>query len=280
MTPMRITATLPLVFLAITASCSRPANSPTATQVEKLTADTPKATVEGNTFIAPAGWGFVVRGRATILESPEGDSRLALIDVQAKDADSAVAAAWDAYGSGKKWPLKVVTNSPDKDGWSNIQNYSYQTSPNERRDVSVDTRRSGDSWNVLIYDVAQATGEKRLAQLALVVDHLFPKGYTRETFAGKTANPLDAARIGELSKFVETGMKELGIPGVAVGIVQDDKVIFADGFGVRDLAGTSKPDGDTLFMIASNTKALTTLMLAKMVEAGKMTWDTPVTTLL
>ena len=62
--------------------------------------------------------------------------------------------------------------------------------------------------------------------------------------------------------------------------MQDGKVIFAGGFGVRELGGTATPDGDTLFMIASNTKALTTLMLAKLVDEGKITWDTPVTTLL
>ncbi|HET9767685.1 MAG TPA: serine hydrolase domain-containing protein, partial [Thermoanaerobaculia bacterium] len=55
---------------------------------------------------------------------------------------------------------------------------------------------------------------------------------------------------------------------------------LAEGFGVRDIKGPAKPDGDTLFMIASNTKALTTLLLAKLVDEGKLTWDTAVTSLL
>src|SRR5437867_3032440 len=75
-------------------------------------------------------------------------------------------------------------------------------------------------------------------------------------------------------------MRELGIPGVAVGIVQDGKVVFADGFGVRELGKPEKPDGNTLFMIASNTKALTTLMLAKLVDAHRFGWETPVASLL
>src|SRR5512138_3716189 len=54
---------------------------------EVLAADTPKTTVAGNTFTAPAGWQIVVRGPATILTPPEGDSHIALVDVQAKDAD-------------------------------------------------------------------------------------------------------------------------------------------------------------------------------------------------
>jgi len=62
-------------------------------------------------------------------------SRIALIDVHAKDADAAIEAAWAAYGGHKSWPLKVTSDSPDKDGWSNIRGYDYQTSPNERRSV-------------------------------------------------------------------------------------------------------------------------------------------------
>jgi CubicO group peptidase (beta-lactamase class C family) len=268
-----------VVLLTILAGCSsRPSIVPST--AERLSADTPKATVEGNTFIAPAGWGFAVRGPATVLDSPEGDSHLALVDLHAKDADTAVADAWAAYDPNKKWPLKVTTDSADKDGWSNMRSYDYRTSPNERRDVGVQVRRAGDVWNVLIYDFAQSTGEKRGAQIALVVDHLFPKGYSRENFSGKNPNKLDQSRIAELSRFVENGMKALGIPGVSLGIVQDSNVVFADGFGVRELGRNTKPDADTLFIIASNTKSLTTLMLGKLVDENKLTWETPVTSLL
>ena len=65
-----------------------------------------------------------------------------------------------------------------------------------------------------------------------------------------------------------------------MGLVQDGKVVFAGGFGVRELGSSEAVDADTLFMIASNTKALTTLMLAKLVDEEKLTWDTPVTSLL
>jgi CubicO group peptidase (beta-lactamase class C family) len=247
---------------------------------EVAAADSPRTTVAGNRFIAPAGWRIEVRGQMTLLTPPEPDSHIALIDLKASDADSAVKAAWAIYRPDAKWPLKVTNGFPDKDGWTNLRGYDYQTSPNEKRDVGVSTRRANDTWTVAIYDMAQAVGEKRGAQVALIYGRLFPKGYERETFKGRTAKKLGASELAALSAFVESGRQKLGIPGVAVGLVQDGKVVFADGFGVRELGGTAKPDADTLFMIASNTKALTTLMLAKLVDAGKMTWDTPVTTLL
>jgi CubicO group peptidase (beta-lactamase class C family) len=251
-----------------------------ATASETLAADTPRTTVTGNRFIAPAGWSIEVRGPATILTAPEGGSHIALVDVAAKDADAAVAAAWAAYRPDAKWPLKVTNDFPDRDGWSGIRDYSYQTSPNEKRGVGANARRAGDTWTVVLYDMADAVGEKRGGQVALVFSRLLPKGYERESFAGKTARKLDAKALAELSAYVENGRRKLGVPGVSVGIVQDGKVVLADGFGERVIGGGAKPDGDTLFIVASNTKALTTLMLAKLLDEGKLTWETPVTQLL
>ena len=243
---------------------------------EKLSADTPKTTVQGNAFIAPQDWSIRVSGPATILEAPEGDSWVALVDVQAQGPDEALAAAWKAYKPDAKWPLKVMNDLPDRDGWSRRRVYAYQTSPNEKRGVAAIVYYSGSSWTVIIEDVADAVAGKRGSQIALIFSRLLPKGYTRESFAGKKANTLDQARIAELGRFVEQGQKALGVPGVGLGVVQDGKVVFAGGFGVKDLGGTEKPDGDTLFMIASNTKAMTTLLLAKLVDEHRITWDTPV----
>ncbi len=245
-----------------------------------LPADTPKTTVAGNPFIAPAGWKVDVRGPATIVAAPEGDSWIALVDVDAKDTDGAVAAAWAAYKPDHKWPLKVTNEVPDRDGWSKQRGYEYQTSPNEKRSVQALARFAEGHWTVVIFDLSHAVGEKRLAQVALITGRLLPKGYVRENFAGRKANRLNEARLAELGRFVEMGMKELRIPGVGVGIVQDGKVVFAGGFGVKSLGSPAVVDGDTDFMIASNTKALTTLLLARLVAEGKLTWDTQVTSVL
>ena len=244
--------------------------SPRISRAQALAADTAQTTVEGATFIAPAGWSVVVRGAATILTPPESDSHIALVDVHAPDGDAAVAAAWAAYRPDAKWPLKVVTPLADQDGWQDRRSYTYETSPNDRRGVSATARRHGDVWTVSIYDMSDPTGEKRLAQVALIFSRLFPKGYKRETFAGKRANVLDDARIAKLGEFIERSREQLGVPGVALGLVQDGKVVFLGGFGTRELGKPEKVDGDTLFMIASNTKAMTTLLLAKLVDEGKL----------
>jgi CubicO group peptidase (beta-lactamase class C family) len=271
--------TLTLTIL-LAASALAQAAAPTESSNERLAADTPKTTVLGNTFIAPAGWSVSVRGPATFIEAPEGDSRIVLVDVRASDADAAVAAAWAAYKP-LQWPLKVANDQPDKDGWTKQRTYSYQTSPNERRGVAAGAGFAGNGvWTVWIFDMAEPVAEKRGAQIALIFDKLLPKGYTRETFAGRKANKLDAARIAALTKYVTDAQKATGVPGVSIGLVQDGKVVFAGGLGVRKLGSPDKVDADSLYMIASNTKGLTTLLLAKLVDEGKVTWTTPVTQLL
>jgi CubicO group peptidase (beta-lactamase class C family) len=245
-----------------------------------LEADTPTTTTSGNPFIAPAEWSLRVDRNATIIEAPEGDSRIVLVDVTAPDADAAIKQAWATYPPAAPWPLRNMTSDADKDGWSERRTYLYQTSPNERRSVAAGTLRHGDQWTVWIYDMADAVGEKRGAQVELIFGRLLPKGYARESFAGRKANVLDAARVDELGAFIERAQSLLGVPGVSIGVVQGAKVVFAGGFGVRELGKAEKVDAETLYMIASNTKAMTTLMLGTLVDEKKIAWDTRVTSLL
>jgi hypothetical protein len=263
-----------------TPSVPQATNAAPEQAAERLAADTPKTTVFGNAFVAPKDWSIRVNGPATILTAPEGGSWVAVVDVQATGPDEALAAAWKAYKPDAKWPIKVTHDLSDQDGWSRRRVYEYRTSPNEKRGVAALISYSGSNWNVVIEDLADAVAEKRGAQVALVFGRLLPKGYSRESFAGKKANTLDQARIAELVRFIESGQKLLGVPGVAFGVVQDGKVVLADGFGTKELGTSEKPDADTLFMVASNTKAMTTLLLAKLVDEHRMNWQTPVTTLL
>src|SRR5271156_5652693 len=153
---------------AVSASAQPAINAASAQGPEKLSADTPKTTVLGNAFIAPKDWSIRVEGPATILEAPEGDSWVVLVDVQAKSQDEALAVAWRAYKPDAKWPLKVTNDLPDRDGWSRRRLYDYQTSPNEKRGVDAVVYYSGSGWTVVIDDVADAVAGKGGAQLSLI----------------------------------------------------------------------------------------------------------------
>jgi CubicO group peptidase (beta-lactamase class C family) len=265
-----------------TTAVSRPSGS-TARSLEGpptfevMRVDTPRTTTQGTSFIAPKDWKLAVRAGATLLDPPEAGSRMGLVDVNAGDADAAVEAAWLAYGTlGRK--LELSSERANQEGWQDTRIYSYETLPDERREVRATARRSSaQRWTVVIEDLSLAAIEKRAAQRALIHDSLLPRGFEPESFAGKKARHLGTAEIAELKRFVTAAQLELGIPGISIGLVQDGKVAFAGGFGTRELGKKAPVDENTLFMVASNTKPLTTLLLAKLVEEGKFSWETPVT---
>lgn len=244
---------------------------------ETASADTPKTTVAGNPFTLPKDWRITVKGSMTVISPPEGDTWIAFVDVKANSPDAARDLAWAAYNPQHKRKLETTQTEPDSKGWSRVTQYSYEVSPNEKRVSAAVASYANDGWTVVIVDAALATLGKRGGQLGLVFETFLPKGGKDESFAGKQPHPLDKDRIAQLTSFVEESMKTLGVPGVSIGLIERGKVVFSGGFGARVLGKPAKPDGDTKYMIASNTKSFTTLMLAKLVDDNKLTWETPVT---
>jgi len=283
MSMSRIAPIVLLVFSACAPSAiSQSANAPSPQSAEAMSApqqvavDASRVTPGGATFTVPAGWSMATGKDLVILGPPEPDTHIAIFDSVAADAKSAVAAAWMAYKPGAARPLKLVTPRPAREGWDERQVFSYETSPNERVVVAAFAERSGSTWTVLILDGTDPTVEKRNAPIGLIVESLRPKGYHRESFAGRTAQPLDAAHIEQLKQFVETSMQELGIPGVSMALIDKGKVAYEGGFGLRELGKPEPVDEHTLFMAASNTKGMTTLLLAELVDEKKLKWDEPV----
>jgi CubicO group peptidase (beta-lactamase class C family) len=273
--------TVLLVCLALnicTASSVAASSQATETKpaVERMTADTPRVTSAGATFKVPAGWSIETRKELVILTPPEADTHIAIVDSQAADAKAAVAAAWAAYKPESKRPIKLVTPRPAREGWDERQAFDYETSPNERAAVQALALRAGNRWTVIILDGTDPTVEKRSAPIGLVFESLRPKDYKRESFAGRTPHPLDTARIDQLKAFVETSMQQLGIPGASLALIDHGKVVYQGGFGVRELGKPEKVDENTVFMAASNTKGMTTLLLAELVDEKKLKWDEPV----
>jgi CubicO group peptidase (beta-lactamase class C family) len=284
---MSMSRIAPAVFLAFiacaprsisqSANASSPQSAEATSALQPVAADTSRVTPGGATFTVPAGWSMATGKDIVILAPPEPDTHIAIFDdAAAADAKAAVAAAWAAYKPTAARPLKLVTPRPAREGWDERQVFSYETSPNERAAVVAIAQRAGSTWTVLILDGTDPTVEKRNAPIGLIVESLRPKGYHRESFAGRTAQPLDAAHIEELKQFVQTSMQELGIPGVSMALIDKGKVVYEGGFGLRELGKPEPVDDHTLFMAASNTKGMTTLLLAELVDEKKLKWDEPV----
>jgi len=267
-----------LVLLALGCIAARVAAAQEArSKAELVSADTAKVSPGGATFTVPTGWSIETGKDVVVLTPPETDTHVVVFDAGAAgNAPAAVTGAWAAYRGKETHPVKLVTPRPAREGWDERQAFEYETSPNERLTIQAIALRAGTTWTVFLLDGTDPTVEKRAAQIGLITASLRPKGYQRESFAGRHAHPLDAARIAQLTAFVQNSMTLLGIPGVGMALLDHDKVVFQGGFGVRELGKPEKVDENTLFMAASNTKGMTTLLLAELVDQGKLRWDEPV----
>jgi CubicO group peptidase (beta-lactamase class C family) len=77
----------------------------------------------------------------------------------------------------------------------------------------------------------------------------------------------------QVDALVNKTLTAFNVPGIAVAIIKDGKVILAKGYGVKSIETKEKVDANTLFGIASNSKAFTSASLAILVDEGKIKWD-------
>jgi len=95
-------------------------------------------------------------------------------------------------------------------------------------------------------------------------------GPASSNVAASTALP---SQLQDFGAYVDSARKTFDVPGIAVAIVKDGKVVMEQGFGLREIGKQDKVDAHTLFAIASNTKAFTAAALQQLAEAGKLKMD-------
>jgi CubicO group peptidase (beta-lactamase class C family) len=128
--------------------------------------------------------------------------------------------------------------------------------------------------------MSRASGERLVALLPILAAVLLAPASAAA--ARQVSEPARAAASSPASPpagieaFIERGMADWRIPGLAVAVVQGDSVVYAQGFGVRRLGGTERVDEHTVFGIASVSKAFTASALGLLVDEGRLSWDAPV----
>ena len=257
------------LLLALALSCA-----PVAALAQAVPADTPGKLASGVQYVQPKDWAASKQGPALIFTSPEGDLRIVVADIgAAADSKDAVAKAWEVVRPGAAPTLRTSTNAPPAEGWEERVSFAYETLPSERASRSATALRKGTAWTVLIVDGSAGTAAKRSAAMQVASQGLHPAGFQRESFAGKTPHELTPERVQLLTDFVEKSRQALEVPGIGFALMDNGKVLWQGGFGVRALGSPEKVDEHTKFMIASNTKGLTTLLLSVLADKGKLRWD-------
>ncbi|WP_118193962.1 serine hydrolase [Albibacterium indicum] len=97
-----------------------------------------------------------------------------------------------------------------------------------------------------------------------------------------TSNSLWAQGLSEqqIDSIAEKTLATFNVPGIAVAVIKDGEIVHSKGYGVRSIESKKKVDENTLFGVASNTKAFTAASLGILVDQGKITWDTKVTDII
>jgi CubicO group peptidase (beta-lactamase class C family) len=259
------------VSTAVMAQAEQPAaNNTDATPID-VAGDTA-------TIGVPPGWVQSRSGTATILTAPEGDFMIGLVPVYAaSDPKDAVSKAWAQVKPGFARPVRLSREEPGRDGWDSIHDVSYDIPPADKQYAFGSALKKGDVYTVVVGEGAIATLSKRGGQLGQLAGSLRPKGFSKESFAGMSALPLNGERIAEIKRFTLDAMKTLKIPGVGLALIENGRIIYEGGLGVKDIQTGAPVDQNTQFMIASNTKGMATLLLATLVDEGKLDWNRPVT---
>ncbi len=201
------------------------------------------------------------------------DVQLTVVESSEPDALKAIAAAWSGEAL---TPNGEPIHWPATHGWDEEVSASF-TNPAKQTHVRAEVRRVRARTFVMLAEASEATLSKREAQLDRLVDELAPSDLRPESFAGRRPRAIDSQAF---EAFLVDAMKQLGVPGAGVALVQNGKVIFEKTWGTGTLGRDEPVTADTLFLMASITKPMTTFLQAALVDAGTFTWNSRVTTLL
>jgi CubicO group peptidase (beta-lactamase class C family) len=119
-----------------------------------------------------------------------------------------------------------------------------------------------------------------VSQKAMSAQEATPAAAPLPDLTGVMPLPLTGEHLAAFESYVAETLAELGVPGVAVGVVQGDEVAFLQGFGVCEMGRPEPVTADTLLRIGSVTKSFSSLLAATLVDSGQLTWDTPLIDLL
>jgi CubicO group peptidase (beta-lactamase class C family) len=228
----------------------------------------------------PTSWTAEQFDDYAVLASPEDGIMLYLLVIETDDGEAAVVEGWElvrpgfdpgdstvqAFEGAMVAPLDqvVVVNYPP------AEDKIYQGVAQIYDSISY----------VILVDANLVQLQQRAAQLNIVNTGFSIAALEDDDLSEAEPLPLTEEMIAELEAHIAEVMELLELPGLSIAVVQGDEVVYSGGFGVRELGGDDPVTAQTLMMIGSTTKTMTTMAMGALVDEGLMGWDTPVIELL
>lgn len=228
----------------------------------------------------PTNWTIEETDDYVVLLSPESLLKLYLLVVPlAGDSAETIAATWPLVHPDFDIEIDTTLEPPSQPPVDStlIVNYKWD---GEGLYYQAVAQVVDDQVYLILFEGDLAEAQRRAAQLSIINTGYTITGSEAEDLSGVAARPVDASITAELEAYIAELMPLFKVPGAAVAIVQDGRIVYTNAFGVREQGGSEPMTVDTHMMIGSSGKSLTTTMMATLVDDGLMTWDTPVVDIL
>lgn len=264
-----------LVLLSLSGCSSSPSPTPVSPPEPTATAiatNEPAPSKPRYNITPPKGWTRSPHGDGERFVDPDGTLDVILELVAERDLDRAIDAAVERHDITLKERRRVSSAAGLDDDGSRVATFATD---DQAQIAQVVAKGHGETAVVFVLRGPTKDFARRGAETLQLIESFELSGRKPLVLEPSEHQPLDAAKRDALFAYVDAVRRKSGVPGVAMAIVQGDAV-DARGLGLREEGG--KPvAADTQFMIGSVTKSFSTLLMATLVDDGKMRWDAPVT---
>ncbi len=224
------------------------------------------------TVPVPENWQAEERDGYLVLTDRDGSIHIKILVVEEADGEKAIEMAWERVDPEFGLEVTQILTPPSTSGVESTTVVNYDL-PDER--IYQGVARSFQGVNFVLLVAADLSAiQRRQAQITIIDSGLKIHGVEETDLSGMAPGSVDEI-IDELESFIEEYREGYRIPGASIALVQDGRQVYGRGFGHREYGGDAAMTTDTLMMIGSTGKTLTTMLMASLVDEGIVDWDTP-----
>jgi len=225
----------------------------------------------------PTNWSTTTSDSFIELSSPDGDLIVYLLVVDATSVTAAadtVLALMDGEVKPETTP-EANQSTPSAEGVDETAVITYLKDGGEGF-VQLYGQRIGDQVYCIVFSGTVEAATKRDSQIQQIATGFTIKSLTKQDLTASIPGEWTPELQADLEAYISALLIRLEVPGASVSIVIGDEIVYSGGFGVKTIGESDPVDADTMMMIGSTTKSMTTMMMATEVDDGLLDWDQPV----
>ena len=235
-------------------------------------------TPKGAVLQVPANFKATKNNNLITICDNEQETFVHLLEIEENSISKAVEQAWKIINPSFSNDIEEKLTPPASGGYDEFHIINYVIGKNKVFTQVFARRKENHIW-VSIIQATIANIEKRNAQIKTFLSSLEVPGIKEIELTDLTPTSILKSK-DTLKIFINNLLKTTGTPGLSIAVVEDGKMVLAEGFGVLELGKADKINEDTLMLIGSVSKSLTTLMTAVLVDKGILFWSSPVIDLM